>query len=882
VQERFAGGAAWFTTGIAVRASETFEPSGIAMRQLIRALITGSLLLAPVVGESQTHNQAAATQSTQAQPTPAKVRILPDAPSATRDQQGFLDPGVDPENRLLLPFFKHVASDQVQFWTSPIKVDKRGAVMFAGFAGFTGLLVAGDSWITKQVPDKPDQLRRSQNISNYAVYSLVGAGGGAYLLGKIRKDDLMSETGLLSGEAALNSTAVTYLFQVITQRPRPLQDNGNGTFFHGGYSFPSEHSAIAWSIASVIAHEYPGPLTKFLAYGLASTVTLTRVTGKQHFASDAFVGSALGWYFGRQIYRAHHDTELGGAPWGELVEAKEKGPRDPANMGSPYVPLDSWVYPQLERLAALGYVQSAYLGMRPWTRMECARLLEEAGERLRYYAVEDGQGQQIYAELAREFFAEIGRLDGAANLGASLDSVYARTTGISGKPLRDGYNFGQTIINDFGRPYGEGFNSIDGITAHAEAGPLAFYIRGEYQHAPAVASDPDTVLRATAAAVDIPPLANGKPEVNRFDLLEGLVALNVRNIQISFGKQSLWLGPGGAGPFLLSNNAEPILILRVDSVSPYHLPLISSIFGPVRTEFFVGQLSGHHWEYCIVSKCQQANPAYPNVVGPNISPQPFIHGGKITLKPTANLEIGMGITAMFGGPGLPVTWHNFLRTYYAHSASAATNPGKRISEAHFTYRVPGLRNWLTVYADALVVDEISPIGSTRANVNPGIYMPQIPKIPKLEVRAEGLHESITHRFGPGFVYFDDRRFRDGYTNDGNLMGNWIGRAGRGGQGWLTYSWSPRTRLQLGYRLQEVSHEFIGGGRLVDYSASSDVTLSSKLTFSGLLQYEQWRFPVLSATRQSNVTASVQLTFWPSFGLRAREFLGKQAGQNPTP
>ena len=46
----------------------------------------------------------------------------------------------------------------------------------------------------------------------------------------------MSETGLLSGEAAINSTGISYLLKAITQRPRPLEDNGNGTFFQGGHS----------------------------------------------------------------------------------------------------------------------------------------------------------------------------------------------------------------------------------------------------------------------------------------------------------------------------------------------------------------------------------------------------------------------------------------------------------------------------------------------------------------------------------------------------------------------------------------------------------------------------------------------------------------------
>src|SRR5207244_9152347 len=57
---------------------------------------------------------------------------------------------------------------------------------------------------------------------------------------------------------------------------------------------PSEHAAAAWSVAGVIAHEYPGPLTKFLAYGLASAVSYSRVCSRQHFPSDALIGSVLG------------------------------------------------------------------------------------------------------------------------------------------------------------------------------------------------------------------------------------------------------------------------------------------------------------------------------------------------------------------------------------------------------------------------------------------------------------------------------------------------------------------------------------------------------------------------------------------------------------
>jgi hypothetical protein len=798
------------------------------------------------------------------------VPSSPSAPNTTQKASAAdsanrfdLQPGEDPQNRLVSPFLKHIVGDQKQFWTSPARFRTKDLKWILPSVGITAAFIASDSWWSRQV--NPSHQQTSLNISDYGTYSLIGLGGASFLFGSMTHDDHLQETGLLSAEAAINATGVTYLFKEITQRQRPLQGNGNGDFFTGGSSFFSEHSAIAWSIASVWAHEYPGWLSQMAAYGLASTITITRVTAKQHFPSDVIVGSALGWYFGRQVYRAHHDPEAGGAPWGNLLpENTGEKPRNPNYMASPYVPIDSWIYPLLERLIALGYMQSNMLGMRPWTRLQCARMVEEAGEKLENGQDDSVEAGKIYKSLAHEFAPETARLDGAANVGAQVKSVYTRMTGISGTPLRDSYHFGQTLINDYGRPYWTGFNDITGVSAEAEAGPLAFNLQAEYQHAPAMPSYSPEALSAIAAADISPPLANGRPQVNQLQLLNSTVSLNINNVQFTFGEQSSWLGEGESGSFLMSNNAPPFPMVRIDDVQPHDIPGLSKILGPFRAEFFIGQLSGHHWETCIVSTCQ-TYPGYPTVVGPNITPQPFIQGGKISFQPTPNFEFGMGYTAMFGGPGLPVTFGNFFRTFYIHSPTPANNPGKRISEADFSYRIPGLRNWLTFTFDSLVVDEFSPIGSTRANVNPGIYMPRIPKIPKLELRAEGFNVSRTTEFTPGFVYADNRRFLGGYTNDGVLMGSWIGRAGRGGQGWLTYWLSPRNKIQFGYRLQGVSPDFIQGGRLVDYSVQSEFMIGPNVAVSGLFQYEQWKFPVLSPTGQSDVTASLQLTFYPHWG-----------------
>jgi hypothetical protein len=767
--------------------------------------------------------------------------------------------GEDPDNRLMVPFVKHLASDQRTFWTAPTHFRINDLKWIAPFTGFTASLMASDSWTSKQIP--LGRIETSKRISNYGLYSLIAAGGGAFVLGHVTGDDHMSEAGFLSGEAAMNSTAITYLLKSATQRPRPYQTNGTGTFFQGGSSFPSEHAAIAWSIASVMAHEYPGTLSKVLAYGLATGISATRVTSQQHFASDVIIGSALGWYFGRQVYRAHHDIHLGGAPWGDLLpESVGNKERNPENMGSPYVPLDSWIYPALERLSALGYIKTGYLGIRPWTRMECARLLEEAERNITDQDDMSAVATRTYRDLNEEFSQEAARLNGAANLGARVDSVYVRATNISGPPLRDGYHFGQTITNDFGRPYGEGTSSVVGAAASVVAGPFSVFVRGEYQQAPAVTPLTSSQLGAMASADLLPSSTNlsvNTGAFSRFQLLEGSVGLNLKNVQFSFGRQTVWLGPGETGPFLFSTNSVPVTMFKVDTTQPFDFPLLSKLLGPARAEFFLGRLSGQQW----INSPALQNPNQPNLFGPYPSDQPFIHGNKISFKPTQNLEFGAGVTAVFAGAGVPFTFGEFLRTYYAHT-QLAKNPGKRFSAFDFTYRVPGLRKWLTFYMDSLVVDEYSPITSSRASVSPGFYMPQVPRLHKLQLRAEGIREPLTSEFAPGFVYID-ARYLSGYTNQQLLMGDWIGRAGWGGQGWATYSFSSST-LQFSYRAQRVSSKFLEGGSLNDFSLRWNQNLTGQLSLSVLAQYENWRFPLLQLNRQNNFTSSIQLSYRPHF------------------
>jgi membrane-associated phospholipid phosphatase len=742
--------------------------------------------------------------------------------------------------------------DQKVLWTRPLHLRLNDSFWAVPFGIVTGSLIAADPSIEKELPDSPNTINRFQSLSNAGVAAFGGLSAGSYLLGRLKHNAYLGDTGFLAGEAAVGTLLPNYALKLSTRRDRPNEGNGRGDFFAGGLSFSSEHAAMAWSMATVFAERYPGWLTKILMYGGASAVAASRVGGRNHFVSDVFVGSALGWYTGHQVVKRHMSSDDDRA-YGTFVSSPESASIHPGNMGSTYVPLDSWIYPVLDRWAALGYVQSAFLGIRPWTRMECARLVLEAKDGMQSRT----DGDSDLGVLEEEFSREIARMEAGRNVGAEVESVYTRVTGITGQPLNDSYHFGQTIYNDYGRPYQEGFNALAGVSGRAVAGPWALYVRGEYQHAPWAEAPIESARIATAEADTLPvPPATPIAEVNKFRLVDAYVSFTVSNWQLSFGKQSTWWGPGQGGALMFTNNAESLYMVRLDRVSPFRLPSFLGLLGPIRAQMFFGRLQGHRFI--------DLRPVTNTVIGSwdsFVSPQPFIHATKFTLKPTKNLEIGVSLGAEFAGEGVPLTFYSLRRTFNNYSTGTYNN-GNRETGFHFSYRVPGLRDWLTLYADSMAEDEPNPIAYPRRSaMNPGIYLSRVPRIPKLDLRVEGVYTNVPNLEDVG-VYYRDYHFRQGWTNNSNIMGSWIGRQANGIQAWSTYWLSGRNKVQVGFRNSTLAQGFVRGGGYRDFSAKTELFLRKDVSLVGMVQEESWRLPALSPNVERNLATTVQVTFWP--------------------
>src|SRR6266851_5388094 len=402
--------------------------------------------------EQRTKPAASETASEKYNPS-SKTDVPPDANAVTKASQGT-------RTGLVGRFVR----DQREIWTSPARIRFSDTEWLVPLSGITAGLFVTDRDFSKHLSQSPTTITHYKTLSNAGVAALIGSASGMWLLGHVKHNDHWRETGFLAGEAALNSLVMVEGLKYSLRRERPYQGDGSGPFFQsGGTSFPSEHAAAAWSVAGVIAHEYPGPFTKIMAYGLASLVSVSRMKAHQHFPSDVLVGSVIGNLVAQDIYSRHHDFELGGGEWRSISQLfRGDGNSSPANRGSPYVPLDSWVYPALDRLMAIGVIDSGFAGMRPWTRSECTRLLNEAGEKIDEEGSGGAEAEKVYRLLETEFHDEVEGPNGTGNFRGRVESLYSRVTGISGKPLTDGYHFGQTIINDYGRPYQEGFNSVDG------------------------------------------------------------------------------------------------------------------------------------------------------------------------------------------------------------------------------------------------------------------------------------------------------------------------------------------------------------------------------------------------------------------------------------
>ena len=212
-------------------------------------------------------------------------------------------------------YFWGILQDTGHILTSPLRWNGRDWFTAGAVLGLTGGFIALDNDIQEVIQDNrsgtTDDLAGVFEPFGNGLYTLPAL-AGMYLYGHFGKSEKAERVALLS----LESFAITGLFtqgvKFLAGRPRPSSGKSStaweGPGFDGNVSFPSGHTSTAFAIATVFAEEYEETVwVPPLAYSLATLTALSRLNDDKHWASDVFLGGALGYFVSKTILKLHSD-----------------------------------------------------------------------------------------------------------------------------------------------------------------------------------------------------------------------------------------------------------------------------------------------------------------------------------------------------------------------------------------------------------------------------------------------------------------------------------------------------------------------------------------------------------------------------------------------
>ncbi len=200
---------------------------------------------------------------------------------------------------------------------SPAKWHKNQWLGFVAFAGTSVILYSQDENIR-------DFFQRNQTTATaeFSKYGLEpwGSGiylipllGGMYVYGLAWHNPEAETAALLTGKAMVITSGFTLFLKGLTGRHRPDQDvPANPGLWEGPFndfkyvSFPSGHTALAFSAATVLGAYYHEKIwVAISSYSLATLVGISRIYDNKHWASDVLGGAVLGFAIGKLVYTNH-------------------------------------------------------------------------------------------------------------------------------------------------------------------------------------------------------------------------------------------------------------------------------------------------------------------------------------------------------------------------------------------------------------------------------------------------------------------------------------------------------------------------------------------------------------------------------------------------
>jgi len=384
------------------------------------------------------------------------------------------------------------------------------------------------------------------------------------------------------------------------------------------------------------------------------------------------------------------------------------------------VPLEHWSYEAVDKLIGQGLIDSAMMTTKPVSRLEMARHIAEAIEKNQQLSEKNKIILSILDRLKKEFKSELiatGVLDGNPVEGFI-------------KPVEDPYikyvfaNEKTGLENQRGDVFDKHSNYRFGFASRMKFfDAVAFYLHPEYAHS---SSDPDDI-----------------------DLIEAYGKVALGSLEIEVGKDSLWWGPGYHGSMLMSNNTEPLKMIKISNPHPTELPWIFRGLGPFKATWFLAELEKDR-----------------------TIPEAKLTGLRLNFKPHPAFEFGLSKAIMFGGLGRPsVSLKDYLDMWRPQPDQPETNQlaGFDVSVLlPLDGKIPAKS--IKLYTDFIGEDEAGGLPAKWGKLF-GMQLNDIFRTGRTDLRIEYANNHVS---GNPDVFYTHSLYGSGYTYKGRIIGHHTG------------------------------------------------------------------------------------------------------------
>ncbi len=217
---------------------------------------------------------------------------------------------------------RHFVSDAVRVYSSPARINRKSAQVVGGIVALGGVIYIYDREIY-------DAFQRSKNDplykpirktgENLERFGYMGASNKYLVSGLALSYIIHWDKGVRICSDVLESHfiagGVKNIANKFVGRFRPHEGRGHRYYeFDGGTSFPSGHASNIIQMASIFSYHVDFVPFTVLAYTVAGTVSLERITSDGHWPSDVYFAVVYGYFVSQEILRLNENRRISVTP----------------------------------------------------------------------------------------------------------------------------------------------------------------------------------------------------------------------------------------------------------------------------------------------------------------------------------------------------------------------------------------------------------------------------------------------------------------------------------------------------------------------------------------------------------------------------------------